>query len=202
MALAALLMSGSVLAQAPAPSATQVSPWQFFASIGANFGDGSEELVKGTYANTGGTYSIKAGNGFAVAAGVSYSVSDKADVQLSVGHERTSTSGSNGDFAFSKVPVELLGFYNIDDHWRIGGGVRSGTSARLESTGVVSSVGNYDFKSRLGYVLEAQYLTQRNANPLGRFGVAVKLVDETFEYTPTNYTARGHHLGVSLVYYR
>ena len=66
----------------------------------------------------------------------------------------------------------------------------------------MSSVGNYTFSPKPGYVLEAQYLTKRNANPLGRFGISFKLVDESFEYAPTNYTAKGHHLGVSLIYYR
>ncbi|WNO05230.1 hypothetical protein [Rhodoferax mekongensis] len=202
IAAIAIAISSGAAAQNQSETLKPASPWQFFGSFGYNFGDGSEELVKGNYANNAGTYSIKAGNGLAVAAGVSYSITDKADIQFSLGHERTSTSGSNGDFTFTRVPVELLGFYNLGDHWRVGGGLRLATSARLESYGVVSGVGNYDFTPRPGYVLEAQYLTKRHANPMGRFGVAFKLVDETFEYAPTNYTAKGHHLGVSLIYYR
>jgi hypothetical protein len=206
IAAIAIAITSSAAAESRDQGLQSASPWQFFGSFGFNFGDGSEEIVKGNYVDTSGNkvgeFSVKAGNGLAVAAGVSYSITDKVDVQFSIGHERTSTSGSNGDFAFTRVPVELLGFYNVGDHWRVGGGLRSATSARLESYGVVSGVGNYDFSPRLGYVLEAQYLTKKNASPLGRFGVAFKLVDETFEYAPTSYLARGHHLGVSLIYYR
>jgi hypothetical protein len=201
IAAIAIAITSSAAAQSRDASLPSASPWQFFGSIGWNFGDGSSDLVKGTYTN-GSPFAIKAGNGLAVAAGASYALNTSTDVQVSVGHERTSTSSPDGEFAFTRVPVELLGFYNIGDHWRLGGGLRLATSARLESSGSVAAVGNYTFSPKPGYVLEAQYLTKRHANPLGRFGISFKLVDESFEYAPTNYTARGHHLGVSLVYYR
>jgi hypothetical protein len=201
IAAIAIAITSSAAAQSRDASLPSASPWQFFGSIGWNFGDGSSDLVKGTYTN-GSPFAIKAGNGLAVAAGASYALNTSTDVQVSVGHERTSTSSPDGEFAFTRVPVELLGFYNLGDHWRLGGGLRLATSARLESSGSVAAVGNYTFSPKPGYVLEAQYLTKRNANPLGRFGISFKLVDESFEYAPTNYTAKGHHLGVSLVYYR
>lgn len=201
IAAIAIAITSSAAAQSRDVSLPSASPWQFFGSIGWNFGDGSSDLVKGTYTN-GSPFAIKAGNGLAVAAGASYALNTSTDVQVSVGHERTSTSSPDGEFAFTRVPVELLGFYNLGDHWRLGGGLRLATSARLESSGSVAAVGNYTFSPKPGYVLEAQYLTKRHANPLGRFGISFKLVDESFEYAPTNYTAKGHHLGVSLVYYR
>ena len=201
IAAIAIAITSSAAAQSRDASLPSASPWQFFGSIGWNFGDGSSDLVKGTYTN-GSPFAIKAGNGLAVAAGASYALNTSTDVQVSVGHERTSTSSPDGEFAFTRVPVELLGFYNLGDHWRLGGGLRLATSARLESSGSVAAVGNYTFSPKPGYVLEAQYLTKRHANPLGRFGISFKLVDESFEYAPTNYTAKGHHLGVSLVYYR
>ena len=201
IAAIAIAISSGAAAQSRNAELQTASPWQFFGSMGWNFGDGSSDLVKGTYTN-GSPFAIKAGNGLAVAAGVSYSLNANTDLQFSVGHERTTTASSDGEFAFTRVPVELLGFYNLGDHWRLGGGLRLATSARLESTGSVSSVGNYTFSPKPGYVLEAQYLTKRKANPLGRFGISFKLVDESFEYAPTNYTAKGHHLGVSLIYYR
>lgn len=197
----ALCISAGAAAQSEHQGLNAGSPWQFFGSLGVNFGDGSDEFIKGTYANSGDSYSIKAGNGLTVAAGVSYMLTERIDAQFSVGHERTSTSGSNGDFAFTRVPLELLGFYNLGNHWRLGGGLRLATSARFESYGVAAGVGDYSFSPRTGMVLEAQYLTERN-NPRGRFGVAFKLIDESFEYAPNNYVARGHHLGVSLIYYR
>lgn len=202
IAAIAIAITSSAAAQSRDQGLQSASPWQFFGSMGWNFGDGSADLVKGNYTNTGAPYAIKAGNGLAVAAGVSYSLNNSTDVQFSVGHERTSTSSPDGEFAFTRVPVELLGFYNLGDHWRVGGGLRLATSARLESTGSVVGVGDYTFSPKPGYVLEAQYLTKRHENPLGRFGVSFKLVDETFEYAPSNFTARGHHLGVSLIYYR
>ncbi|CAM8628329.1 hypothetical protein MCEZEM1_03156 [Comamonadaceae bacterium] len=201
IAAIAIAITSSAAAQSRDANLPSASPWQFFGSIGWNFGDGSSDLVKGTYTN-GSPFAIKAGNGLAVAAGASYALNTSTDMQVSVGHERTSTSSPDGEFAFTRVPVELLGFYNLGDHWRLGGGLRLATSARLESSGSVAAVGNYTFSPKPGYVLEAQYLTKRNANPLGRFGISFKLVDESFEYAPTNYTAKGHHLGVSLVYYR
>ena len=58
---------------------------RFFGSVGAGFG--GDELASGTYTN-GNTFSIKAGNGATLAAGVSIPVSDLVDVQLSVGYQR------------------------------------------------------------------------------------------------------------------
>ncbi|CAM8642078.1 hypothetical protein MCEMSEM22_01090 [Comamonadaceae bacterium] len=201
IAAIAIAITSSAAAQNKNTEMQPDSPWKLFGSVGWNFGDGSSDLVKGTYTN-GSPFAIKAGNGLAVAAGVSYSLNSSTDLQFSVGHERTTTASPDGEFAFTRVPVEFLGFYNLGDHWRLGGGLRLATSARLESSGSVAAVGNYTFSPKTGYVLEAQYLTKRNANPLGRFGISFKLVDESFEYAPTNYTAKGHHLGVSLIYYR
>jgi len=48
------------------------SPWQFFGSLGWNFGDGSARTRSRAPTPTMLAFSIKAGNGLAVAAGVSY----------------------------------------------------------------------------------------------------------------------------------
>ena len=78
--------------------------------MGWNFGDGSSDLVKGTYTN-GSPFAIKAGNGLAVAAGVSYSLNANTDLQFSVGHERTTTASPDGEFAFTRVPVDSGWFW-------------------------------------------------------------------------------------------
>jgi len=171
---------------------------RFFGSVGAGFG--GDELASGTYTN-GNTFSIKAGNGATLAAGVSIPVSDLVDVQLSVGYQSTSTNASNGDISFKRYPVEALGFYKLNSNWRVGGGLRSATSAKLSTSGVAGMLGSYDFTPSVGVVLEAQYLFDKGANQRGQFGLSGRYVSESFEENSTKAKFNGNHVGFSLVFY-
>lgn len=188
--------------------AAQSSPWSFFVKAGQNFGESSSEVAGGTYVS-GNRFSIKAGNGNAFAGGVSYSVTPDYDISLGLGYEKTTTAASNGELAFVRMPVELLVFRNVGANWRLGGGARLLSSTKLETSGVAAGF-DQTYEASTGLVAEAQYLTQRGANPYGRFGVSIRYVVDRFDgkaiaNQPTNYSItnppfNGNHVGLSLIY--
>ena len=64
---------------------------------------------------------IKAGGFVQVYAGGEYRLGDKVAVQASVGYQVDDTkAASNGSVRFTRVPVELLGFYSFTDKFRAG----------------------------------------------------------------------------------
>lgn len=209
VALAFMAGMGAVHAQSDSGVASK-SPWHLVMKAGVNLGGGSDEIYKGYYTD-GSSFSIKAGNGNAFALGVSYSVTPVMDLQLTVGNEKTTTSASNGELGFYRLPIELLGFYNYGDNWRLGGGLRVATDAKMKYRHDVAGDGEYTFRPAPSMVVEAQYLTDRYGNQYGRFGVAARVVlGETFErdyqapntsnFQPNNGSFNGSHFGVSLVY--
>lgn len=176
----------------------QQAPVRFFGSVGGGFG--GDELASGSYTN-GNTFSIKAGNGFTVSGGVSVAVSSTTDVQVSVGYESASTNASNGDISFTRLPIEVLGFYTVSPQWRVGGGLRSATSPKLSTSGVAGMLGSYEFTPSVGVVLEAQYLFDKSATQRGQFGISGRYVGESFEEKTSKTTINGNHVGVALVFY-
>lgn len=186
----------------------QTSPWTFFAKIGQAYGDNSSEVAGGTYVG-GSKFSVKAGSGNSVAAGVAYSLTQNLDLSLSVGYEKATTAASNGELAFTRVPVELMLFNNIGGNWRVGAGARFLSGSKLETSGVAAG---YDqtYDNSMGAVIEAQYLTERGGNPYGRFGVSIRYVVDRYDgkapaAQPSNYSIanppfNGDHIGLSLIY--
>lgn len=198
----------AVLACAANLCAAQASPWTFFVKVGQNFGDNSSEVAGGDYQN-GGRFSIKAGNGNAFAGGVGYALNPDYDLSVGLGYEKTTTAASNGELAFTRMPVELMVFRNVGGNWRFGAGARILNGAKLETSGVVAG-NDKTYDASTGVVLEAQFLTQRGGNPYGRFGASIRLVADRYDgkavtsqpayFELTNPPFSGNHLGVSLIY--
>lgn len=180
------------------------SPWTYFGKIGQAFSSGATTIVHGNYVG-GDSWSIEAGNGNAYAFGAAYAVTPDIDLSLSVGFEKTSTSATNGEFAFTRYPVELMVFKNAGLNWRLGGGVRRASDPKLEASGIVAGLSE-SYQPGTGAVVEVQYLTDRGGNPYGRFGASLRYVYERYEGSPssnfvnTQNTFYGNHVGLSLIY--
>ena len=176
----------------------QESPkFRWFGSLGASFG--GDTLVSGSYTN-GQTFSIKAGDGVLLSGGLSFPVTDKLDLQASIGYQSTSTNASNGKIDFTRMPLELLAFYNMDSKWRLGGGLRSATGAKLSTSGVASSIGNYDFTPSVGVVVEGQYLFNGFSSRVP-YGINVRYVSESYEEKISKSKVNGNSLGVGMFVY-
>lgn len=194
--IACMLVTSAMAAQAEAPRL------RLFGSVGHGFG--GDALVKGSWSN-GEPWDLRAGTGPVLALGADFRIADRITVQGSVGHQRYSIDGTNGSVAFSRVPVELLGFYALTQQFRLGLGVRQSQSAKAVGGGVLSSVyRTYD--SSAGAVLEAQYLFSA-PSASGRapaLGVHLRFIGEGFTQNNSGAGAQkisGNHVAAGLVFY-
>jgi hypothetical protein len=178
------------------------SPWKWVGTLGVSFG--GDTLAKGTYSNTGDGFTIKAGSGLLMAIGGAYQVAPQWTVQSTIGYHFDSTNAKNGDVEFSRMPVELLGLYSLNDAWRVGAGVRSAGSAKLKSSGAAAGLGDYSFSNSIGQILEAQYFfgaNQEGVERKFRMALAGRIVKEDFTAKVTNKSVSGNHFGLNLMVY-
>ncbi|MEN9712861.1 MAG: hypothetical protein RLY90_1122 [Pseudomonadota bacterium] len=192
---AVALAVSAIAAQA---QVAEPSKFGFVGALGIN--SGGDTLVKGQYTN-GEPFSIKAGNGVLLSFGMTYALNPSVDLQGTVGIESDSTNASNGSIKFDRMPIEALAFYNFSDKYRLGGGFRSATGAKLSSSGVASGL-NADLNAGVGVVLEGQYMLG-SKNSASRFHPALYLryVSEKYTSPQTNESINGNHLGLGVAVY-
>lgn len=203
---ACLLVSLLALAALPAFAADQSTKydgsWKTYLSLGLT--SGGDLLASGNYANNGKAFSVRAGGGMQVSVGKMYSFNPDWSLQGSVGYHRDETNGENGDFRFSRWPVEATVYRTLNSSWRVGLGLRQSLGATFNSRGTVAAVGDWDMKASPGGLAEVQYLFQplsaRSEGAVG--GVSLRLVDERFQVKEfKNLERKGQHIGVSLFTY-
>jgi hypothetical protein len=163
--------------------------------VGMALTGGGDTLVHVTYTN-GDTKDIKAGGLVDIKGGFEYrQQGSPVAIQGSIGYHTDTTSASNGHVRFDRIPLELLGFYSLKDNVRLGGGLRYAANAHLSSSGAAASVGSFDLHSRLGLVLEGEYLFTPH------FGLGLRAVSEKYELPGGGPTVDGSHVGVRFSYY-
>jgi hypothetical protein len=176
-----------VLATFGAHAADASKPFHFI--IGAGLTGGGETLLSVTYTD-GHTEKIRSGGLVAIHAGGEYRFNETTSLQAVFGyHIDDSSSADNGSVRFSRYPLEFLGHYQVADQWRLGGGLRVVTNAKLKGTGVASNV-DAKFDNATGVVLEAEYFTSRS------FGVKIRGVSERYKLAGGGYSASGNHFGL------
>ncbi len=165
---------------------------RFVAGIGLT--NGGKTLINATFTD-GSTEKVTSGGLVHLYVGGEYSFTPNIAVQANVGYHVHDTSpATNGSLTFSRVPVELLGYYKITDNVRLGGGARFVNSAKLKGTGVASDL-NEKFKSTTGAVIEAEYLFTRNV------GLKLRYVSEKYKFESDGYSVSGNHGGLYLTGY-
>lgn len=196
--LACVLVCGSVLAHA---QVQEPSKARFVGRIGMGFG--SAALDSGFYTD-GSTWEVSSGNGLKYALGADYRLGKNFTLQATIGKEQSTLQASNAELMFSRTPVELLGFIDVNKEIRFGLGVRKSTNPQVTGSGVTSnnaSVGAWD--SSVGGVLELQYIldtTERQTGGPGQFGVNLRYVSETFTKGAVSKIADHFELGLFLNY--
>jgi len=164
--------------------------------VGFGLTYGGDKLESFDFSN-GTTTTVRAGNLVDLRAGVDFLVSGPFSMQASVGYHFDAANGSNGDYTFSRVPFEFLGYYSVSERWRLGGGFRQSFDAHVDSNGAVRGFDS-NFDAKLGFVLEAEWFV------LPRLGLKFRGVSEKFEgkdgiYQGVKYD--GSHAGVYAVFY-
>lgn len=185
-----------VAAQADAPRV------RLFGSVG--YGFGGDALVSGTWTD-GTPWDLKAGKGTAVALGGDLRLTDSLSIQGSAGYHRNSVDGTNGNVVFTRMPVELLGFYAVTEQVRLGLGTRKSQSAKVQGGGVAASVSEL-YESSSGAVAEVQYLfsppSKSERSPV--FGSYLRYVKESFKARNPSWDTQkrdASHVAVGLVFY-
>ena len=161
--------------------------------VGMGLTGGGDTLVTATY-NNGDDVDIRAGQMIAFNTGIDYRVTPEFSFQATIGYHTDRASAKNGDLSFTRIPMELLAYYNVNQQWRIGGGARYVSSTKLSSSGA-ASIGNFEFKNTLSAVAEAEYLSGPN------WGFKVRLVNEKFEYKVGGGKVDANHIGFFGTYY-
>lgn len=185
MAIASL---NPVLAQSQAPAA---NPARFLISMGLT--GGGDKLATAYYRN-GTEIDLHAGGLISMSGGLDYQVTPQFSFQATVGYHVDRASGRNGDMRFERFPLELLAYYHVAPSWRIGGGARYASSAKFSSSGV-ADIGDVDYKSSVGGVVEAEYLMTRH------WGFKLRYVAEKFEDKVYKDKTDGNHVGLFAQYY-
>ena len=62
----------------------------------------------------------------------------------------------NGSVKFQRFPIEIISYYHVNNEWRIGGGVRYTSGAKLSSSGAASGL-NITLDNAVSGVVEAEY---------------------------------------------
>ncbi len=182
----ALVMSSLNAASAQAPLVAEVSPLRF--TIGMGITGGGDQLATTVFTD-GTEQEVRAGGLVAFVGGVDYRIGKHFSVQGNVGFHVDNSTATNGDVHFRRFPVELLGYVNVTEQWRIGGGVRFVNAVKLSSSGAAGDT-DYNFDNTVGAVLETEYLFS------DRVGMKIRAVSEKYKVKDRNIEAKGNHIGI------
>jgi opacity protein-like surface antigen len=185
-AFAALFATlGAAQAQTAAPA-----PVRFL--LGMGLSGGGDELASAQYTN-GRNVNLHAGGLVYFTAGVDYRIAPQFSLQGTVNYHVDRANATNGDIKFERFPVELIGYYQPNPAWRVGGGVRYTASPKLSGSGVASGM-DISFDNTTSAVVEAEYFV----NP--KLGVKLRYVNETFKARGYK-DVDGSHIGLSGNFY-
>ncbi|QDQ26886.1 porin family protein [Chitinimonas arctica] len=142
----------------------------------------------------GGSTNVTGGGRASIGAGVQWQPEDTpVIVQATVNYHFSGVFADNGSANFSRIPVELMAFYKLNDQWRVGGGVRYVFAPSYSYD--VDGDYNYDvdFKNTVGGVVEVGYAFTPNVV------VGLRYVKEEYELKNFKSSKKfdGSHVGLT-----
>jgi hypothetical protein len=155
--------------------------------LGIGLSGGGDKLASGQYED-GSTADVRAGGFVYLTAGIDYHICPEFSLQGTINYHVDDASAWNGDLKFERFPVELIGYYQPNPVFRVGGGVRYTVSPKLSSNGNAPEA-NASFRNTTSAVAEAEYFTDPN------FGIKLRYVHETFKARGREID--GSHVGIS-----
>lgn len=155
--------------------------------LGAGFTNGGDHLATAIY-DDGIETKVRGGDGIVLHAGLDYRVAPQFSVQGTLGYHVDRANAHNAGLRFERVPIELLGYYHVNDKVRAGGGLRYVTNATL----VLRAAGAADvpFKDTTSPVAEIEYLYSP------RVGFKLRYVNDKFKTERGGAPMNGDHVGV------
>lgn len=161
--------------------------------FGAGLTFGGDKMATAVY-DDGVEIDINGGGTIAMHVGMDYRVTPQFSVQGTIGYHVDSANAWNGDLRFERVPLELLGYYHINDKVRAGGGLRFVTNASLSC----DSACDFDedkFNDTTSAVAELEYMYSP------RLGLKLRYVNEQFKEKTWGYKVKGDHVGLLANFY-
>jgi hypothetical protein len=163
--------------------------------------EGGDRLFTGKYTD-GTKIDITAGGTLALHFGLYRNIGSAFDLQTTLGIHTAGTLGTNGNASFTRFPLEVMGFYQLNDDYRLGAGARKSLSAKLGTSGVATYQPSLEFKSSVGSVVELQYLIgKKTRKSKAQTAVNFRYVKETFTEKTEGIKVKGDHIGVGVVFY-
>jgi len=165
---------------------SQASPIKPLIQFG--FSGGGDELVTIEH-DYESDYTIDAGDGFYIEAGMSINDNPYLETQFLIGYKFDSDSADNGSIDWSMVPISALGFFKIPK-WKFGGGLTYHLNPELKGDFGGDSI-NDEFDNALGGIAQIQY------EPMPSFAIGVRatFIEYTLKRDNTQ-TADGSSIGV------
>jgi len=173
--------------------------WQY--TGGAMLTAGGDPVFKGRYTD-GTKVDINAGSLVDLRFGVNVNLRPTLDIQTTLGIHNDGIFSSDANASFTRFPLEVMGFYQLNNNYRIGAGLRKSLSAKLNTEGIANYVRDADYKSSVGNVLEFQYLLGKN-NPESKTKTALnfRFVKENFTEKIYGIRFKGDHIGFGVIFY-
>ena len=173
--------------------------WQY--TGGAMLTAGGDSVLKGRYTD-GTKVDITTGSLVDLRFGVNVSLRPTIDIQTTLGIHNDGILSSDANASFTCFPLEVMGFYQLNNSYRIGVGLRKSLSAKLSTEGVANYVRDADYKSSVGNVLEFQYLFgEKNLESKAKTALNFRFVKENFTEKTYGYKVKGNHIGIGVIFY-
>jgi hypothetical protein len=186
LAIAAALAATSLCSQA--------DPRILHLVLGGGLTYGGEKLATVTYSN-GDTQDVRSGGLVDMHVGLDVRATPWTSFQATLGYHTDSSEASNGSVRFTRVPIEVLGYFHPSDSIRLGGGIRLVQNPKLRGRGAANTIADQDFDNATGIVLEGEYLFT------SWMGLKLRAVSETYRSRATGIKANGDHGGLFLNFY-
>lgn len=170
-------------------------------SIGGVFGlsytSGGDEIDNLRYVN-GTSQSIKAGGQYNFKLGGEARLKEYPfQAQATVNYHYNSDSASNAEADFTRVPLELIGYYNFDRKWRVGLGLRYVVSTKYTFKFQNDPKLSFDFEPSVGYLVEGEYFFSKLMSVSARYVQQ----DVPWKYQGRSGKISGDHVGVGFNIY-
>lgn len=167
-----------------------LGPARFVFGMGVS--GGGDRLASARYSN-GETANIHAGGLVYLSAGVDYHLTPAFSLQGTINYHVDSASADNGEIRFERYPIELIAYYQPNPQFRVGGGARYTTGAKLSGSGIAAG-NDISFDNTTSAVVEAEYFVD------SELGIKMRYVHETFKAQGVH-DVDGSHVGLSVNFY-
>jgi hypothetical protein len=129
--------------------------------LAAGLTAGGDTIAKVQYSN-GDNVNIKGGGLVQLGAGLQFKPVNKPfSVLATVNYHVDNATAKNGEARFDRTPLELLGFYHLNNNWRIGGGWRHTINPRFKADFDYQPTVTVHYKDADSLVLQVGFGSER-----------------------------------------